>query len=325
MFGDERSVAFIKVPNGGKEDVQGNIIALLDVNGKVVVQYVYDAWGNHAVLDANGNDLTSSSHIGNRNPFRYRGYFYDVETGLYYLQTRYYDPEIGRFLNMDDISYADPEQFHGLNLYAYCGNNPVNYVDPTGHFVLALVLGLVGSFAVGFGISAVSQGVQYGWQNISWGQSVVDGLFSVASTVFSLSGLGFMASLALNVAMGYGQYVVDSAFHGEALTWEGSLFTIATSAVTGAFGGAGATNAKTLARGMSGRAEIGMKALITTINKYGINSAAFKNVMNLYGKAIKASVQSTIRKQFVRGILINAGGLSAQALIQGLMQWIGIL
>ena len=85
------------------------------------------------MLDANGNDLTGSSHIGNRNPFRYRGYFYDVETGLYYLQTRYYDPEIGRFLNMDDISYADPEQFHGLNLYAYCGNDPVNYVDPTGH------------------------------------------------------------------------------------------------------------------------------------------------------------------------------------------------
>ena len=106
MFGDERSVAFIKVPNGGKEDVQGNIIALLDANGKVVVEYVYDAWGNHAVLDGNGNDLTDTSHIGNRNPFRYRGYFYDVETGLYYLQTRYYDPEIGHFLNMDDVSYA---------------------------------------------------------------------------------------------------------------------------------------------------------------------------------------------------------------------------
>ena len=90
-----------------------------------MVEYVYDAWGNHAVLDANGNDLTDPNHIGNRNPFRYRGYFYDVETGLYYLQTRYYDPEIGRFLNMDDISYATPEQIHGLNLYAYCANNPV--------------------------------------------------------------------------------------------------------------------------------------------------------------------------------------------------------
>ena len=86
------------------------------------------------------DDLTDSSHIGNRNPFRYRGYFYDVETGLYYLQTRYYDPEIGRFLNMDDISYADPEQFHGLNLYAYCANDPVNNVDPTGHFTISTFL-----------------------------------------------------------------------------------------------------------------------------------------------------------------------------------------
>ena len=97
-----------------------------------MVEYVYDAWGNHAVLSANGTDLTDAAHIGNRNPFRYRGYFYDVETGLYYLQTRYYDPEIGRFVTIDDLSYADPEIIHGLNLYAYCGNNPVMYTDPTG-------------------------------------------------------------------------------------------------------------------------------------------------------------------------------------------------
>ena len=113
-----------------------------------MVQYVYDAWGNHVVLDSNGNDLTDPNHIGNRNPFRYRGYFYDVETGLYYLQTRYYDPEVGRFLNMDDISYADPEQIHGLNLYAYCGNNPVNNIDPTGHFIITL------SLLAAFGVAA---------------------------------------------------------------------------------------------------------------------------------------------------------------------------
>ena len=84
------------------------------------------------VVFANGNDLTDASHIGNRNPFRYRGYYYDAETGLYYLQTRYYDPETGRFLNMDDLSYADPQTIHGLNLYAYCANDPVNFVDPYG-------------------------------------------------------------------------------------------------------------------------------------------------------------------------------------------------
>ena len=94
-----------------------------------MVQYVYDAWGNHAVLDANGADITDVDHIGSLNPFRYRGYFYDAETGLYFLKTRYYDPETGRFITIDDISYIDPETINGLNLYAYCGNNPVMRTD----------------------------------------------------------------------------------------------------------------------------------------------------------------------------------------------------
>ena len=125
-----------------QRDMQGNIIAILDRNGNLIVKYRYDAWGNHKVLDASGNVISSSSHIGNVNPFRYRGYFYDIETGLYYLKTRYYDPVTGRFLNMDSIDYADPETINGLNLYAYCGNNPVMNVDPTGEFfwIIAIIL-----------------------------------------------------------------------------------------------------------------------------------------------------------------------------------------
>ena len=71
-----------------------------------MVQYKYDAWGNHKVLDANGNEISEDytneygfKHIGHRNPFRYRGYFYDVNTKLYYLESRFYDPETGRFIN----------------------------------------------------------------------------------------------------------------------------------------------------------------------------------------------------------------------------------
>ena len=110
-----------------------HIIAILDNTGAVVVQYVYDAWGESLVLDAEGNEITSASHVGQLNPFRYRGYFYDVETGLYYFQSRYYDPEMGRFINMDNVDYSDPETLNGLNLYAYCLNNPVMYVDSSGH------------------------------------------------------------------------------------------------------------------------------------------------------------------------------------------------
>ena len=116
-----------------RRDLLGNVIALLDISGNIVVKYTYDAWGNHKVLNASGVENTSVYFIGNINPIRYRGYYYDVETGLYYLQSRYYDPQTGRFINIDDISYLDPENINGLNLFAYCLNNPINYVDPMGN------------------------------------------------------------------------------------------------------------------------------------------------------------------------------------------------
>ena len=115
-----------------RRNVQKDVIAILDSSGNVVVKYIYDAWGNHAVVNASGEDIGDATHIGNRNPIRYRGYYYDTETGLYYLKSRYYDPEVGRFITIDDISYLDPDTINGLNLYAYCGNNPVMRVDPNG-------------------------------------------------------------------------------------------------------------------------------------------------------------------------------------------------
>lgn len=119
-----------------RKDAQGNIVALLDSNGAIVVKYVYDAWGNHAVLDGKGNDVpddvADERIIGILNPFRYREYFYDVETGLYYLQSRYYDPELGRFITIDGVEYLSYKSINGLNLYAYCGNNPVMRSDFDG-------------------------------------------------------------------------------------------------------------------------------------------------------------------------------------------------
>ena len=112
------------------------ILIPLDSNGNVVVKYKYDAWGNHAVLNPDGSENENSTFIGNVNPFRYRGYYYDTETGLYYLKSRYYDPETGRFITIDDVSYLAPDTINGLNLYAYCGNNPVMNVDPAGESLI---------------------------------------------------------------------------------------------------------------------------------------------------------------------------------------------
>ena len=83
-----------------------------------------------SVVDNNGTVISEANHIGNLNPFRYRGYYYDNETGYYYLNSRYYDPETGRFINADDVSYINPEIINGLNLYAIENSKIVyqNYV-----------------------------------------------------------------------------------------------------------------------------------------------------------------------------------------------------
>ena len=145
------------------------------------------------MLDADGNEITDSYHIGRLNPYRYRGYYFDEETGLYYLQSRYYDPETGRFLNADTVEYLDPETINGLNLYAYCGNNPVMYSDPSGHFpwlVFAIIAGILilGGGAIG-GISAGMAGGSVGEVFAGIGKGTINGL--VLSAGVLLTALGF--------------------------------------------------------------------------------------------------------------------------------------
>ena len=112
-----------------EKDNQGNITAIFDTNGNLKAEYQYDAWGNHTItVDADG--------IGTLNPFRYREYYYDVETGLYLIGSRYYDPQVGRCISPDDISVLDAnhESMAQHNLYVYCFNNPTNLEDQEGYW-----------------------------------------------------------------------------------------------------------------------------------------------------------------------------------------------
>ncbi len=129
-------------------DVYQNILGIMDNNGSIVVKYNYDAWGNHSVLDGNGNVNTSDTFIGNINPFRYKGYYYDTETQMYYCESRYYVPQWCRWLNGDSIGFLDSEDIHGMNLFAYCNNNPVMWIDPTGHFIISTLFWIIAGAAV---------------------------------------------------------------------------------------------------------------------------------------------------------------------------------
>ncbi len=148
------------------KNLQGDVVAIFNESGEKVASYSYDPWG---VV------LTASGTMASVNPFRYRGYYYDTETKLYYLNSRYYDPETGRFISPDTFSYLEPETVNGLNLYAYALNNPVMYCDPNGHIVIsAIVLGLIFGAAAGAVIGGTVAGViaysnsSRGWELFGW-------------------------------------------------------------------------------------------------------------------------------------------------------------
>ncbi len=187
------------------KNLQGDIVGITNSDGNLVAQYFYDAWGNHKVCDGNGYENTSAGFIGNVNPFRYRGYYFDRETGLYYLQSRYYDPEFGRFINADDVSFLDPTTLGGLNLYTYCGNNPVMCVDPTGAIVLsslaaAVVSGLLAGMIIG--------GVYGGVTAVANGQDIGHGIV-----------IGALSGMLLGGIAGFAGYLMAPLLIGSAPVW----------------------------------------------------------------------------------------------------------
>ena len=124
----------MSVAYGGAEyfylkNAQGDVTGLVDSSGTQVVAYTYDAWGNP--LTTTG---TMANTLGELNPFRYRGYVYDTETGLYYLQSRYYNPQMGRFINADGELSDVGDSVKGYNLFSYCQNNPTNMSDSEGNW-----------------------------------------------------------------------------------------------------------------------------------------------------------------------------------------------
>ena len=260
-----------------------------------MVQYKYDAWGNHAALYLNKvNDKEQYSEadeaafdenyaknktLAELNPFRYRGYYYDTETGLYYLKSRYYDPEVGRFITIDDTSYLDPDTINGLNLYAYCGNNPVMRVDENGNswwdnlwkvivgvvVIGALVAGSVltaGTLSVvlaGAAIGAiggalgsvVSTAVTGDWGN--FGNNFLVGIGAGAiSGAISATGLGIGWQIGANALIGLGNYAVSTKINGGKITIGGLISSAVFGGFAGAIGGAGMMNGNSLANAFVG-------------------------------------------------------------------------
>ena len=166
-----------------RKNALGDIDGIFDTDMNLIGEYVYDAWGN-CTIEATGAD---NIEIMETNPFRYRGYYWDKELNLYYLQTRYYDPQTGRFINADGIEYAleQYKNINALNLYSYCNNNPIMGIDPEGTkskfwgwlltafvAVVATAAIVVGTVVTGGLVSAVLVGAGVGALT-SMGSSVI--------------------------------------------------------------------------------------------------------------------------------------------------------
>ena len=195
----------VSMVSGGKNyfyirNIQNDVIALIDEDGNEVVHYTYDSWGKILSITGSLKDT-----VGQLNPFRYRGYFYDTETGMYYLKSRYYDPELRRFISADSaISVtASMETFPNRNLYAYCDGNPLSRKDESGDFWAGL--------AVSIGIGAIGAVASIASQMIVDKKKItevnyVEALVSCVTLSMGLMGAPSAAQIVASVA---GEYIIS--------------------------------------------------------------------------------------------------------------------
>lgn len=175
------------------KNTQNDILKITDSSGNILVTYDYDSFGNTIkVTDTSGIGLSS------KNPYRYRSYRYDTETGYYYLNQRYYDPKVGRFISQDNIGFSDPSNSKGLNLYTYCLNNPVMYSDPSGKFAISIlamvIIGTVVGGALGFGFDVGGQLINNGWNfnEVDWGSATNSTIVGAALGFSMAMGVGYL-------------------------------------------------------------------------------------------------------------------------------------
>ena len=276
-----------------QKNMQGDVVRILNASGAEVVSYAYDAWGK--VLSVSGS---LSSTVGAANPFRYRGYYYDTETGWYYLNSRYYDPNVGRFLSPDNANLllASPRALTDKNLYAYCDNNPVMRTDDNGDFWHIAVGGLLGGF-IG-GIAQVAS-------NIIEGENAFDGvgaafISGAASGALASTGVGIVGSIVGNAGISMAENVVTQVIDNNGF----DDFDVGDMLIDGAIGGIS---------GAVGGAGYGSNHL---------KSASKQLTKRITNEMVRHGVDTVIRetKKAVTYYVKSVGGMLKRGIIDGIIK-----
>ena len=240
LYDESGMIGFTHSRNGStplayyyQRNLQGDVVAIYNTDGDKVAGYAYDAYGN----------CTASGSMAQINPIRYRGYYWDSETNWYYLNARYYSPEWRRFISPDDTAYLDPESVNGLNLYCYCNNDPINFVDPSGHVVIAAIIfgGAIG-FALGFGFSVAGQYAASNgdWNKVNLWMAAYDGLWGAVNGVLAATSITTPLAVLAGAAMGGISSVgSDLIFNNGNINWDGVIINTVLGGVAGLIAGSG--------------------------------------------------------------------------------------
>ena len=243
------------LPEGGwacywyEKNLQGDIVGLYGDSGTKLVEYIYDAWGNPTVTYLDGSTVSDALA---KNPFMYRGYYYDSDLKMYNLKTRYYDPAVKRFISADnsDVLTATPDALTDKNLYAYCDNNPVMRVDYGGEFWHIVVGAAIGALIGGVSsiVGQIVSGGEVNWAEV--GISAASGALTGAITT-AVPGMGAVATGVVHATVGAGAHAATELVNGRIPTVLGTLSAGVTSGIL-AFG------AKAIGSAISsGKLEIG--------------------------------------------------------------------
>ena len=265
-------------------NLQGDIVGLLDNSGNLVVEYKYDAWGK--LLSTTGS---MADTLGKRNPFRYRGYVYDEETGLYNVEPRLYNPVFCRFLNCDtsdNLEYSI-DSLSDKNLYNYCDNNPISRYDSNGEFW---------HIAVGAVFGAVCSAVAQVVTNVATGEKPMDGVIRAAavgaiSGGLAATGIGTLGQAVGNAALSAADSIYSQAKENgikKVNVWQVMSDTIigGLSGAAGSKGFSKSVNLKTLNKRLTSKVLSGSKTVVKKAVKYYVSQTK-----TLYKKGLIASIK----------------------------------